>query len=90
MIEVEFISGVAIGLAISAILIIFVPTRKRLKNHAKEIPFYDMDGFGTKTEPFIGIPLEKMILRKPKANSSDIDLLKDKIRRFKVRNQFYH
>ncbi len=90
MIEVEFISGVAIGFAIGTTLTIFISMIKRFKNRRKEIPFYNIGESGNGTESFIEIPLEKMMLKKPRTNSLGIDHLKDKIKRFKTRNRFYH
>lgn len=89
MLGIDFISGIAIGFAMGITLIIFVSIVKRRKNRSREIPFYEVDKPHDAIEPFIDIPLEKIILKKPKANHSSIHNLKDKLKKFQIRNQFY-
>lgn len=90
MFGIEFISGFAIGLASGITLTIFISLIKRRRNSLKEIPFYEMGKSHDKIEPFIDIPLEEILLKKSKSNHSGISHLKEKIKRFQMRNRFYH
>ncbi len=89
MLGVDFISGIAIGFSVGITLIIFVSIVKRRKKRPREIPYYEVDMPHNEIEPFVDIPLEKLILKESKAGHSSINHLKDKIKKFQMRNRFY-